>query len=231
MRYWFIAAVVSLPALFWLVRSFDPRETCGVEHFAWTEAGVIARSAQPSIASLVCLGRRGFTAVVNLRDESPSFPEAAVVKSVGMDYLLLAIVDDTAPSPQQVTRYMQFVDDQRKGCGKVLTHDAAGRGRMGVMDGIYLLWQGWSTSQVFERYIQFGAKIDCQNGGHGQIQMLHELGLILGCGHAWPTTKDNYGNSWEHCSRPAYMSGWDYRQAVFPTYAPVQCPTQARGSN
>ena len=230
MRYWLIGAAVALPALVWLGRSWD-RDNCGVQNFAWTEAGVIARSAQPSIASLVCLGYRGFTAIVNLRDESPGFPEAAVVKGAGMDYLLLPIVDDTAPSPQQVTEYMKFVDDQRRSCGTVLTHDAAGRGRMGVMDGIYLLWQGWSTSQVFERYIRFGAKIDCENGGNGQIQMLHELGLILGRGDGWPTGKDNYGNSWQHCSRPAYMSGWDYRQAVFPAHGPVQCSTKARASS
>ena len=43
MRYWLIGAAVALPALVWLGRSWD-RDNCGVQHFAWTEAGVIAHN-------------------------------------------------------------------------------------------------------------------------------------------------------------------------------------------
>jgi len=202
----------------------DPYVFCGVSNFAWTDRGVVARAAQPSAQSLACLRDAGFAAVVNLRHESPGYDEAAAVEALGMTYLLLPIVDDTAPSPAQVTEYMAFVDAQRRARAPVFTHDAAGRGRMGFMDGIYLLWQGWSTADVFQRYIRFGAKIDCENGGNGQIQALHEIGLLLGRGDAWPEGPDRYGNRWEDCPRPDYMADWDYSTAVFPPLARSYLP-------
>jgi len=226
MRYFFIGAAIMLMLIViaGIVHPLpDTKASCGVKSFAWTEPSLVARSAQPSIASLACLCYRNFAAVVNLRHESVGYNEAAVVKTLGMNYLLLPIVDDTAPSPKQVSDYMTFIDDQRRKCALVLTHDAAGRGRMGAMDGIYLLWKGWTTREVFERYIEFGAKIDCENGGNGQIQLLHEIGLLLGRGDAWPVGRDHYGNSWENCPRPGYMATWNYSTIEFPPYAASNC--------
>jgi len=225
MRYFFIAAAIILVIMIAaIVHPLpDPKATCGVKSFAWTEPGLVARSAQPSIASLACLCYADFAAVVNLRHESVGYNEAAVINALGMEYLLLPVVDDTAPSPKQVFDYMTFIDDHRRKCAPVLTHDAGGRGRMGVMDGIYLLWKGWTTREVFERYIEFGAKIDCEKGGNGQIQLLHEIGLLLGRGDAWPVGRDRYGNSWKNCPRPGYMATWDYSTIEFPPYAATNC--------
>jgi hypothetical protein len=208
-----------LSVLAWVFAPFsDPSLFCGVHNFAWTEPGIVARAAQPSPVSFACFWKNGFGSVVNLRQESPGYNEAAIVRMLGMSYLLLPIVDDTAASPVQVSAYMRFVAD-RQNSAPVLTHDAAGRGRMGMMDGVYLLWKGWSTADVFKRYTDFGAKIDCENGGNGQIQALREIGLILGRGEAWPFGSDHYGNSWENCPRPDYMATWDYSTVEFPPYA------------
>ena len=224
MRFLVMAAVLTLIVLAWILNPFpDPRSFCGVRRFAWTDLGLVARSAQPSITSLACLCSVGVTAVVNLRHEKPGYDEAAVLKAFGMDYLFLPIVDDTAPTPMQVSDYMNFIDDHRRICAPVLTHDAVGRGRMGVMDGIYLLWKGWSTSEVFKRYIQFGGKIDCENGGNGQIQLLREIGLLLGRGDAWPADTDHYGSRWRNCPRPDYMATWDYSTIEFPPYSATKC--------
>lgn len=173
---------------------------------------MVARAAQPSERELECLREVGFASVINLRHESPRYDEAEAVASLGMDYLHIPIVDDTAPSPEQVTDYMAFI----KGREPVFTHDAAGRGRMGIMDGIYLLWKGWPTNEVLERYIHYGAKIDCQNGGNGQIQALHAIGLLLDRGEAWPIGQDQYGNSWESCPLPEHMKDWDYETIAYP---------------
>jgi protein tyrosine phosphatase (PTP) superfamily phosphohydrolase (DUF442 family) len=194
----------------------DPQTLCGVPGFAWTDHGVIARAAQPSAASLACLHDAGFAAVVNLRQDSPGFDERDVVEGLGMSYLHLPIADDTAPSPAQVSAYLAFVDAQRRAGAPVLSHCSGGRGRVGVMEGIYLLWKGWTTVEVLSRYVRSGAKIDCDNGGNGQIQALHEIGLLLARGDAWPAEADQYGNRWEHCPRPGYMDGWDYGEVVFP---------------
>ena len=189
----------------------DPGVFCGVKNFAWTERGVVARAAQPSAQELECLREAGFVSVINLRHESSRYDEAEAVASLGMEYLRVSMVDDTAPSPDQVTDYLAFIKEHNP----VFSHDAVGRGRMGVMDGIYLLWKGWPTNDVFERYVHFGAKIDCQNGGNGQIQALHAIGLLLGRGDAWPLGPDQYGNVWEDCPLPEYMRSWDYGTVEF----------------
>lgn len=216
----------------------DPYTFCRVLQFAWTDSGVVARAGQPPAQSLDCLREAGFAAVVNLRHEQPGYDEAAAVEAAGMEYLHMPIVDDTASSPEQVIEYMRFIETHRRDRKPVLTHDAAGRGRMGFMDGIYLLWQGWSTADVFERYIHFGAKIDCENGGNGQAQGLHEIGVALRRGDAWPEGQDQAGNSWSNCARPAYMANWSYSAAMFPpsprAYLPLMRaqsrPTQEVGA-
>jgi len=202
----------------------DPYTFCGVSNFAWTDRGVVARAAQPSAGSLTCLRDEGFAAVVNLRHEYPGYDEETAVEAVGMEYLSLPMVDDTAPSPSQVTEYMAFIDAHRRAGAPVLAHCAGGRGRSGTMEGIYLLWKGWTTAGVFERYIHFRAKIDCENGGNGQIQALHEIGLLLGRGDAWPERPDQYGNVWEDCPRPDYMADWDYSTVAFPPVARYYLP-------
>ncbi len=188
----------------------DPYTFCGVSLFAWTHHGVVARGAQPSARALKCLHEAGFRAVVNLRKEDVGFNEKAVVEDLGMSYLHLSIPDDTAPSPLQIRQYLEFVETQQSSQSPVFTHDAAGRGRMGVMDGVYLLTIGWSTGDVFKRYVDFGAKLDCSNGGNGQVQALHEIGLVLGRGDAWPLGLDRSGRRWENCPRPHYMKSWNY---------------------
>ncbi len=189
-----------------------PRNLCGVLAVAWTEEGVVARGGQPDADEFGCLRARGFAAVVNLRAEAPEFDEAAAVATAGMAYLHLPLADDTAPAPAQVSEYMAFVSRH----APTFTHDSGGRGRAGVFDGIYLLWRGWPAAAVFERYIAFEAKIDCANGGNGQIQALHEIGAALGRGDAWPAAPDRYGSEWAGCPRPSYMAGWDYGEVVFP---------------
>ncbi len=190
----------------------DPSVFCGVENFAWTERGVVARAAQPSARELECLREAEFASVINLRHESSRFDEAEAVASLEMEYLRVPMVDDTAPSPDQVTDYLAFIKEH----SPVFSHDAVGRGRMGVMDGIYLLWKGWPTNDVFERYIHFGAKIDCQNGGNGQIQALHAIGVLLERGDAWPVGPDQFDNVWEDCPVPEHMKSWDYGRVEYP---------------
>lgn len=203
----------------------DPYSFCGVSNFAWSDHGRAARSSQPSESSLSCLHSAGLAAIVNLRSEDSSYDEQAAVEATGMVYTRIPLVDDTAPSPEQVTEFLAFVQTQNHAQRAVLTHCAAGRGRAGTMEGIYLLWTGWTTADVFERYIHFGAKIDCNNGGKGQIQALHEIGELLGQGDAWPQGPDHYGNQWQDCARPDYMAAWDYGTVHFPHIAQVFVPT------
>ena len=206
----------------------EPYALCGIRSFAWTERGVVARGEQPSAESLTCLREQGFGALVSLRLEGSGYDEKAAVEALGMDYLSLPMEDDTAPCPEQVSQYLAFVDSHRRAGQPVYEHCAGGRGRAGTLEGIYLLWKGWSTADVLARYVRFGAKVDCENGGNGQVQALHEIGLLLGRGDAWPDGKDSAGAVWPSCPRPAYMAGWDYSTSDFPTEMPSAAPAVYR---
>jgi len=194
----------------------DPHEYCGIANFGWSRQGFLARGEQAYPDSIRCLREAGFGAVVNLRSEPVEYDEKGFVEELGMQYLNLQIADDTAPSPDQVTEFLAFVDQQSREGRAAYIHCAGGRGRAGVMEGIYLLWQGWPTQDVFERYVHFGAKVDKENGGNGQVQVLHEIGLLLGRGDSWPQTSYLFGNRVEDWKRPDYMAGWDYAQVQFP---------------
>jgi hypothetical protein len=194
----------------------NPYIFCGVSGFAWSNPFVLARSAQPPAYSLKCLQGAGISSIVNLRYEYPGYNEALVAEALEMVYLHLPIVDDRAASPDQITEYFKYLDARQRFNQRTLIHCAGGRGRVGFMEGVYLLREGWSTEQVFARYIQFGAKIDCENGGNGQIQALHQIGLLLSRGDNWPQGTDQYGNVWKSCPLPDYMADWDYSEIELP---------------
>jgi hypothetical protein len=97
----------------------------------------------------------------------------------------------------------------------VLVHDAAGRGRMGFWDAVYLMRRSMSPQQAIEGYylakvLHFqGAKIGCQDGGNGQVQALSEIALAIS-GEPYLPQVDQYGTTWQDCPRPGYMEGWNY---------------------
>lgn len=194
-----------------------PETICGIDNFGWAEENVLARGRQPNLTELECLrDNQGIRAVINFRQENNT--SSLLAQSLGLDYQRIPVVDDEAPFPAQVSEFFSFVVEQRAKSNPIFIHCAGGRGRAGTFDALYLMWrsQEWTTQKVLERFVNFGAKISCDNAGNGQIQAIREIGQLLGKGTAFVPSPDLHGNYWQNCPRPGYMSSWDYQAVVFP---------------
>jgi hypothetical protein len=190
---------------------------CDVNNLAWTVPGQLLRGGRPSEAGLQCLAAAGVDVLMDQRPpEEAGGSFAGRVAAAGLEYINLGIPDDTAPSPAMLGQWLGTVTGKLAEGKVVLVHDAAGRGRMGFWDAVYRMrYGGLSPQAAIDGYyvataLPFqGAKIDCGNGGQGQVQALAEIAQAL-TGQPYYPAADEYGNGWDNCPRPAYMDGWDY---------------------
>jgi LysM repeat protein len=194
---------------------------CAVPNIAWSQAGQLLRGGQPDGEAFACLADAGVDVILDQRLPSEdSLNEPALAQQAGLEYINLGIGDDTAPSPAVLGAWIDTVNTRLAQGKIVLVHDAAGRGRMGVWDAVYVMLHGASAESAIEdRYLAkalpfTGAKIGCGDGGNGQVQALAMIGQIL-TGVTYYPTLDEYGTPWFGCPVPAYMADWDYT-AVLP---------------
>jgi hypothetical protein len=195
---------------------------CGVENLAWSEPGRLLRGGEPSAAGVECLAQNGVDVLIDQRmPEEDALGEAALARAAGMQYANLGVPDDTAPSPEVLSAWIEVVGANLEAGRVVLVHDAGGRGRMGFWDAVYGLRQGRPAAEAIEGaylgrdYPFEGAKIGCEDGGNGQVQALAEISAAITGETYWPA-EDEYGTTWADCPRPDYMAGWDYSSSVVP---------------
>jgi len=122
-------------------------------NFSFIEGGVLAVMGRPGCADslredLEFLAGQGIGAIVSLTAESP---DTAILASRGFRTLHLPVADFTAPAPEQIDRFLEFVEEQvrpgRRSLSEggspraraVCVHCDAGRGRSGTMTACYLV--------------------------------------------------------------------------------------------
>jgi hypothetical protein len=218
-----ILTLLALAVITLVLVSVRPRPastdelTCEVQNLAWTVPGWLLRGGAPNPDAMRCLVEAGVDVLVDQRDPSEiDEPIAEQARAAGLEYINLGIPDDTAPSPDMLRQWRDTVQSKLDAGQVVLIHDAAGRGRMGFWDAFYLMTErGLTPSEAIDGYyvgtaLPFeGARIDCDNGGKGQVQALAEIAQAVSGQPYYPPT-DEYGAAWADCPRPDYMEGWDY---------------------
>jgi hypothetical protein len=112
----------------------------------------------------------GVRAVVSLLN-IPS--DAAVFESANFTFLCLPMPDGGAPTLEQVTEFVRFVDEQKKAQRPVAVHCVEGLGRTGTMLAVYLIAQGHSADAAIFR-IREVEKLAIQTSH--QIRFLEEFG-------------------------------------------------------
>lgn len=97
---------------------------------------------------LPALYSAGIRAVVSLLN-IPS--DAAIYQSAGFDFLCLPVPDGGAPTFEQASQFVDFVENCRAMQRPVAVHCEAGLGRTGTMIATYLIAKGESAEMAIHR--------------------------------------------------------------------------------
>ena len=100
---------------------------------------------EDELPELYSAGVRAVVSLLNI----PS--DAAVFESAGFAFLCLPVPDGGAPTPDQATDFVRFVNEHRAAQRPVAVHCEAGIGRTGTMLAVYLIAQGESAEAAIRR--------------------------------------------------------------------------------
>jgi len=109
----------------------------------------LAGCARPeSETQLVWLKNKGVKAVVCLNRERPLDEEE--IRSLGFEYAFIPVRDFTAPTLDDIVKFVTFTDDMLKHNKPVVVCCEAGIGRTGTMLAAYLISQCSSPEEALE---------------------------------------------------------------------------------
>lgn len=115
----------------------------------------LLRGSQPNARGVAWLKQRGVKTVINLR-RFHGTSEQARVEAAGMRYVHIPLEASDPPRPEQISYFLQLVNDPAQ--GPLFVHCAQGVDRTGTMLAIYRMEvQGWSNIEAFAEMMSFGA--------------------------------------------------------------------------
>jgi protein-tyrosine phosphatase len=129
-------------------------------------AGGALNAYEDELPELYLAGMRAVVGLLNI----PS--DAAVFESAGFTFLCLPVADGGAPSMEQATEFVRFVNDDKAAQRPVAVHCEAGLGRTGTMLAVYLISQGDSAEAAIRRVREVE---NCAIETPRQIQFLEQF--------------------------------------------------------
>lgn len=132
-----------------------------VSNFGEVIAGKVYRGGQPSPQALRWLKDQGVGTIIVLREpgvEETNYPDwsrqdyIAAIKALGMNCVELVIRDHTVPTPGQIARFLETVQQSQV---PVYFHCSAGVGRTGIMAGIYERSLGVDAAEALQHSKRF----------------------------------------------------------------------------
>ena len=111
------------------------------------------RGAQPDGRDYTDLAALGVKTVIDLQQDGLAI-ERQLVESAGMRFFRIPMTTRTAPTSDDVLRFLQLVNDPAN--QPVYVHCAGGRHRTGVMTALYrMTHDGWNPDQAFKEMKQY----------------------------------------------------------------------------
>ena len=111
------------------------------------------RGAQPDGRDYTDLAALGVKTVIDLQQDGLAI-ERQFVESAGMKFFRIPMTTRTAPTSDDLSRFLQLVNDPAN--QPVYVHCAGGRHRTGVMTAVYRMsHDGWNSDRAFKEMKQY----------------------------------------------------------------------------
>jgi protein tyrosine phosphatase (PTP) superfamily phosphohydrolase (DUF442 family) len=122
-------------------------------------------------ADVAALKAQGIRTVVSFCAERNGAEERAV-QAAGLRFVRIGVIDNTAPSPRQIRRFLEVATDPQS--GPVYAHCEAGKGRTGVFLGAWrMAVLGWPSGKAVAEAHRFGLSL------RSQTDALRDFGRAL----------------------------------------------------
>jgi tyrosine-protein phosphatase SIW14 len=144
----YLALLLSIPV------AAQPANTArpSIDNFGTVNA-TYYRGAQPTAHAYADLAAFGVKTVIDLQEYGDA-SEPALVQAAGMKYVRISMNTRVPPTPEQLTSFLQLVNDPVN--QPVYVHCAGGRHRTGVMTAIYRMTEdGWTAERAFAEMKQY----------------------------------------------------------------------------
>src|SRR5262249_46111157 len=124
-----------------------PQPSITIDNFARVDANYF-RGAQPEGHDYRDLAALGIKTVINLTSDDAQANEPSMVAAAQMKYVGIPMTTHTPPTPDQIARFLQVVNDPDS--RPVYVHCVGGSHRTGVMTAIYRMNTArWTGERAF----------------------------------------------------------------------------------
>jgi protein-tyrosine phosphatase len=128
-----------------------------LENLWWVLPGKLAGVRKPTAEELVELQSAGIGAIVSLMDDPANLN---LYEQAGIPHCWLPTTGGTAPTPEQLATFQEFVDHQTSLGRGVAVHCTSGRRRTGTILAAYLIHTGHPYADALDQIYQANPTVE-----------------------------------------------------------------------
>jgi atypical dual specificity phosphatase len=138
------------------------------ENLWWVIPSKLAGVRKPTVEELAELQAAGINAIVSVMDDPSNLD---LYEQANIPYIWLPTKGGTAPSPEQIQKLHDFVNQQGQS-GGVAVHCTSGRRRTGTTLAAYLIGTGLSADEALQVVLEANPEAELRDV---QVNFLREL--------------------------------------------------------